>query len=97
MANMGSPARQGRLTTSDPAARQYLDTYEIDKRSIFVGNLPADITEDELQEIFQPFGEVVQVTLHKNDSTVDSTSSANSSWSLTDCVSSQPKALLRLR
>lgn len=88
MANMGSPARQGHFTTSDPAARQYLDTYEVDKRSVFVGNLPSDITEGELQEIFQRFGVVVQVTLHKNDSTVDGTSSANSSWSLTDCVSS---------
>ncbi len=88
MANMGSPARQGRFTTSDPSARQYLDTYEVDKRSVFVGNLPADVTEGELQEIFQRFGGIVQVTLHKNDSTVDGTASANSSCSLTDCVSS---------
>ncbi|KAH6714345.1 hypothetical protein BKA61DRAFT_673641 [Leptodontidium sp. MPI-SDFR-AT-0119] len=70
MANMASPARQG-FNKSDPAHRSYLDTYEVDKRSVFVGNLSIDVNEAELYEIFQHFGNIVQVTLHKNDSTVD--------------------------
>lgn len=70
MANMGSPASRG-LNKSDPAHRSYLDTYEVDKRSIFVGNLPTDVTEGEIFDIFQQFGSIVQVTLHKNDSMID--------------------------
>ncbi|KAH7386150.1 hypothetical protein BKA64DRAFT_725872 [Cadophora sp. MPI-SDFR-AT-0126] len=72
MANMGSPAGRG-LSKSDPAHRSYLNTYDVDKRSIFVGNLPTDISEGEIFDIFQQFGGIVQVTLHKNDSTIDIT------------------------
>ncbi|KAK0111318.1 hypothetical protein ONS95_001684 [Cadophora gregata] len=70
MANMGSPAGRG-LNKSDPVHRSYLDTYDVDKRSIFVGNLPTSITEGEIFDIFQQFGSIVQVTLHKNDSMID--------------------------
>ncbi|XMA14794.1 hypothetical protein WAI453_007585 [Rhynchosporium graminicola] len=67
MANMNSrsPAK------SNPADRTYLDTYEVDKRSIFIGNLSTDVTEDELREIFSPFGPIVHISLHKADSTID--------------------------
>lgn len=69
MANMASPARD--QSRSDPALRAYLETYAVDKRSVFVGNLPSDVTEAQLKEIFEQFGSVVQITLHKNESTVD--------------------------
>ncbi|KAI6709634.1 hypothetical protein JHW43_007817 [Diplocarpon mali] len=70
MANMGSSSR-GRGELSDPALRSYLDVYDVDKRSVFVGNLPVDITEGDLKAIFQQFGEVLNVSLHKNESIVD--------------------------
>jgi hypothetical protein len=74
MASMGSPARTP-ARESDPAHRAYLDTYELDKRSIFVGNLAADIDEFQLKGAFDKFGRILNVTVHKNESVIDGTSS----------------------
>ncbi|KAL2065440.1 hypothetical protein VTL71DRAFT_3110 [Oculimacula yallundae] len=68
MANIGS---KGPGHKSDPANRSYLDTYEVDKRSVFVGNLPTDVTEDDLKDLFHQCGDILRVTVHKNDSTID--------------------------
>ncbi|POS83092.1 hypothetical protein EPUL_004372 [Erysiphe pulchra] len=56
---------------SDPTRRAYLDTYEIDRRSIFIGNLPTDIGELEVKEIFSKYGDIVNISVHKNESTID--------------------------
>ncbi|SZF05302.1 unnamed protein product [Blumeria hordei] len=56
---------------SDPAHRAYLETYEIDRRSIFVGNLPPDISELDIKELFSRFGDIIHIAIHKNESTVD--------------------------
>jgi hypothetical protein len=75
MANMCSPARGSQFGgPSDPAARQYLENYEVDKRSVFVGNLPAETQELDLQQKFEKYGPIRRVTLHKNESLVDGTS-----------------------
>lgn len=72
MANMGSSARGSNLHAgSDPAGRAYLDTYEQDKRSIFVGNLPTEITGEKLSQEFEGFGPIQCIALHKGDSVVD--------------------------
>jgi RNA recognition motif-containing protein len=71
MANMCSPARSAFGVHSNPADRQYLETYEVDKRSVFVGNLPVEILEIDLQQKFEKYGAVRRVTLHKNESTID--------------------------
>jgi hypothetical protein len=73
MANMCSPARGAPFGGSDPANRQYLDTYETDKRSVFVGNLPVETQELDLQQKFEKYGPIRRVTLHKNESVVDGT------------------------
>ena len=69
MANMHSPRSAG----SDPIARQYTETYYVDIRSIFVGNLPANATEVELHRKFEEFGPSAKngISLHKSDSSVD--------------------------
>jgi RNA recognition motif-containing protein len=77
MANMCSPARSVFGGHSNPADRQYLETYEVDKRSVFVGNLPVEIQEIDLQQKFEKNGAIRRVTLHKNESTVDCMSSFN--------------------
>ncbi|KAJ5040422.1 uncharacterized protein L3040_006078 [Drepanopeziza brunnea f. sp. 'multigermtubi'] len=69
LANMSSPAQQ--RDASDPSARAYLETYDVDKRSVFFGNLPSDVTEGEIHDIFQQFGGVCNITLHKSDSIID--------------------------
>jgi hypothetical protein len=45
-------------TNTDEA---YLSQYEIDRKSVFVGNIPHDITEDQLRQVFENSGDVVQV------------------------------------
>lgn len=75
MANMSSPVRSTSGGSSNPANRKYLDTYDIDRRSIFVGNLPAETQELDLQQRFEHWGPIIKVTLHKNESVVDGTSS----------------------
>lgn len=70
LAHMNSPIRSA-TAKSHQANRIYLEEYEIEKRSIFVGNLSADIDEAQLKEAFEKFGNVVKVTIHKNESTVD--------------------------
>jgi len=39
-------------------AKSYLDRYDVDRRSIFVGNLPQNIQQEQLQERFGRFGAV---------------------------------------
>ena len=71
MANMCSPARSTFGVRSNSADRQYLETYEVDKRSVFVGNLPVEVEEKDLLEKFQKYGTIHQITLHRNESTLD--------------------------
>lgn len=50
------------------AARAYLSRYETDRRSIFVGNLPLGITENQVKELFGPYGKVEEINLHESAS-----------------------------
>ncbi len=95
MASMGSPARTP-AKESDPAHRAYLETYELDKRSIFVGNLAADIDELQLKGAFDKFGRILNVTVHKNESLIDGRSSKPLLEHLLTCDSFS-KALLCFR
>lgn len=64
-----SPAR-GRVP-EDPTGRHYLEEYDIERRSIYVGNLPTDADNDDLRDLFMNYGKIIKVTLHKNESIVD--------------------------
>jgi len=82
MANMCSPARSTLVGQSNPELRQYIETYEVDKRSVFVGNLPADTEEIDLQKAFEHYGPIENITLHKNESMVDGRSFFAVSWNI---------------
>lgn len=71
LANMGmySPAH-GRGSVN-PVGRQYLDEYDIERRSIYVGNLPTDTVIEDLDRLFKIYGVIMKATLHKNESIVD--------------------------
>lgn len=47
------------------AARTYLDKYEVDRRSIFVGSLPQDATEKLVNDVFAQCGTILGVVLHR--------------------------------
>ncbi len=88
---------QGQLRgPSDPANRAYLDTYDVDRRSVFVANIPADTTELDLHHVFGKYGNIRNIILHKGESTFDGKFSCSSSIPyLTFC--SIPKACLCIR
>jgi RNA recognition motif-containing protein len=69
MANVCSPARS--VGTSNPAYRKYIETYEVDKRSVHVGSLPADTEEIELLQIFEKYGPIEKIALHKSESMIN--------------------------
>ena len=69
MANMSSPARS--VGSSNPAHRKYIETYEVDKRSVHVGSLPADTEENELMKAFEEYGPIVKISVHKNESMIN--------------------------
>jgi RNA recognition motif-containing protein len=71
MANMCSPTRSTLVGQSNSVLRRYLETYEVDKRSIFLGNLPAEIGEVDLHRGFEKYGAIAKISLHKNESVVD--------------------------
>jgi RNA recognition motif-containing protein len=65
VAGMATPPR------SDPADRAYLERYHADRSSIFIGTLPADVTEGQLRQIFEPFGPIVEVLIKVTPSRYD--------------------------
>jgi polyadenylate-binding protein len=44
---------------------EYLRRYELDRRSVFVGNLPENITQEDIAALFSQVGEVQSVQLIK--------------------------------
>lgn len=72
IAGLGSPARSNlRSPQPDPTARQYIARYEVDRRSIFVGNLPSGTTETQIRELFEEFGYIVEVIIRETVSKHD--------------------------
>lgn len=70
VAGMASPSKPGKNPV-DNADRIWLARYEVDRRSIFVGNIPAGTTEDQLAEIFEPYGSIASIVLRESPSRYD--------------------------
>lgn len=47
--------------SSTPDAKKYLETYDIERRSVFVGGISVQ-TEDDLCELFEQFGPIYKIT-----------------------------------
>lgn len=47
------------------ADEEFLRKYDVDRRSIFVGNLPADTHKEEIIDLLSPVGEILDVNLVK--------------------------------
>lgn len=64
------------LMMSHPAAEVSADRltvlkYDLERRSIYVGNLPNDTTVEDFHALFDVHGPITKVTIHKNDSIVN--------------------------
>ncbi|KAG0650575.1 Regulator of IME2 4 [Hyphodiscus hymeniophilus] len=71
IAGMNSSARGAinvRNLIATDTARAYLSRYETDRRSIFVGNLPAGVTEDSIKKLFEPYGSIEEILLRETSS-----------------------------
>ena len=47
------------------ADEEFLRKYDVDRRSIFVGNLPADTHKEEIIDLLSPVGEILDVNVIK--------------------------------
>ena len=50
--------------------KDYLASYEVDRNSIFVGNLTEDVTRDELASLFHQFGSIQDIVINKRPSVI---------------------------
>lgn len=93
IAGYGSPPRtiyQDR-SPSSVNARAYLARYDVDRRSIFVGNLPAGVTEDEIKQVFNQYGPIRDIMLRESPSRFACKLSISLLWSRSDIVKAQEK------
>lgn len=77
IAGLGSPNHGIRLispTSANAATKAYLARYEVDRRSIFVGNLPVGTGEAQVKDLFESYGTIEEVTVREGISKFDSKS-----------------------
>lgn len=51
------------ITKADADSHTFLERYEVDRRSIFVGNLPMGVSEYDVAALFDQFGRILNVHL----------------------------------
>ena len=78
----GSPDPKGHAPSVDPVAKDYNDRYEVDRVSLFCGNLPVGTTKDHVAELFQAFGAIINVLVRESQSKFDRKYLSDSSASL---------------
>ena len=93
IAGMNSSSRV--MTRSSPAAtdsaRAYISRYEVDRRSIFVGNLPLGTTEQQIKDLFEPYGKIEEINLRENASKIDRKPASNLSKTFLTMQTAQEK------
>lgn len=69
LADIDSPVRRRvHATTSTSQARAYNTAYEHERSTAFVGSLPSDITEEQLEELFGEYGTIEEITIRECNS-----------------------------
>jgi RNA recognition motif-containing protein len=69
---VGSPLRSFQERTSvSTSFKTYLDRVELDNRSIFIGNLPNSVTDDDIINLFGDFGTIEKITIRDSLSKYD--------------------------
>ena len=72
VAHLTPPASREQAHQVEAAnTRAYLSRYEVDRRSIFVGNLPLGTTDQEIRGLFQYYGMIEAVTVRESLSRFD--------------------------
>jgi RNA recognition motif-containing protein len=77
IAGLGSPNHGIRLISpisANAATKAYLARYEVDRRSIFVGNLPVGTVEAQIRDLFESYGTIEEITVREGLSKFESES-----------------------
>lgn len=62
-----SLASRGGVSTANPRQGSFLEQYDRDRHSAYVGNLPPDISKEAVKSLATACGEVLDVQLHHKD------------------------------
>ncbi|KAJ8058451.1 hypothetical protein OCU04_012639 [Sclerotinia nivalis] len=68
IAGLATPAQQSPPEAEIDATKAYLARYDVDRRSIFVGNLPLSASEQQIRGLFEHYGEIQDISLRENAS-----------------------------
>ncbi|ESZ90545.1 hypothetical protein SBOR_9068 [Sclerotinia borealis F-4128] len=68
IAGLAAPAQQSPSAAEVDATKAYLARYDVDRRSIFVGNLPLGTSEQQIRGLFEHYGEIQDISLRENAS-----------------------------
>lgn len=68
IAGLATPAQQSPPAAEVDATKAYLARYDVDRRSIFVGNLPLGTSEQQIRGLFEHYGEIQDISLRENAS-----------------------------
>ncbi|TAQ88197.1 hypothetical protein B7494_g3501 [Chlorociboria aeruginascens] len=69
IAGLASPARREINRSPDTeASRSYLARYDVDRRSIFVGNLPIGTSEEQVNGLFEHYGYIKEIIIRETTS-----------------------------
>lgn len=58
-------AKKKNLISRPDADEQFLRKYDVDRRCIFIGNLPTDIHQDDIIRHFSDIGEILNIDIVK--------------------------------
>lgn len=67
------PSGKSAASHSSFTAKTYLKNYDVDRRSIFVANLPANTTESQVHDLFDNMGHIVNITINRRPSVREGT------------------------
>ncbi|KAI9641076.1 hypothetical protein NHQ30_010504 [Ciborinia camelliae] len=68
IAGLAAPAQQSQPAAEVDSNKAYLARYDVDRRSIFVGNLPLGTSEQQIRGLFEHYGEIQDISLRENAS-----------------------------
>ncbi|KAF7913933.1 uncharacterized protein EAF01_000339 [Botrytis porri] len=68
IAGLAAPAQQSPPAAEVDATKAYLARYDVDRRSIFVGNLPLGTSEQQIRGLFEHYGDIQDISLRENAS-----------------------------
>ncbi|KAA8576051.1 hypothetical protein EYC84_006214 [Monilinia fructicola] len=68
IAGLAAPVQQSPSAAEVDSTKAYLARYDVDRRSIFVGNLPLGTSEQQIRGLFEHYGSIQDISVRENAS-----------------------------